>query len=440
MIGGDQTHLVSYMISGARALTLVAALAWPLAASAQNVVTLQYNFSNPGARSLGLGGAFVALADDATAAYANPAGLTQLAVPEVSIEGRSWQYSTTYTKGGRASGAPTGIGLDTTSGIRKGVSRADFTELSFLSLVYPKGRFTFALYRHQLARFASSFEPQGLFGEGTTLLATDRWIDQPGSNQLDLVSFGLALGFRLTDSLSIGLGVSRIETDFTFSSAAYLPDEDSFEGFFGSNSFLPERQVFESSTEVNGTDAGRTVGVLWRPAERWRVGAFHRQGFTLDSRGLFLAGPAAGPEIPPLVRFEGYWQVPESHGAGLAYQTADGRLTTSFEWDHVSYSQNLRNDPDERIPDTDELHLGGEYVLLDHTPVIAVRLGAWIDPDHRIQATIDHDLFRALLPPGDNELHLSAGIGLVFAKLQVDFALDLSDPADTAAVSAIYSF
>jgi hypothetical protein len=29
---------------------------------------------NPGARSLGLGGAFVALADDATAAYANPAG------------------------------------------------------------------------------------------------------------------------------------------------------------------------------------------------------------------------------------------------------------------------------------------------------------------------------------------------------------------------------
>ena len=35
---------------------------------------------------------------------------------------------------------------------------------------------------------------------------------------------------------------------------------------------------------------------------------------------------------------------------------------------------------------------------------------------------------------------LSAGIGLVFEKPQVDFALDLSDPADTAAVSAIYSF
>lgn len=37
--------------------------------------TFQFSFSNPGARSLGFGGAFVALADDATASFANPAGL-----------------------------------------------------------------------------------------------------------------------------------------------------------------------------------------------------------------------------------------------------------------------------------------------------------------------------------------------------------------------------
>ena len=39
---------------------------------------IPFSFSNPGARSLGMGGAFVGLADDATAAYTNPAGLTQL--------------------------------------------------------------------------------------------------------------------------------------------------------------------------------------------------------------------------------------------------------------------------------------------------------------------------------------------------------------------------
>ncbi|MGB5341528.1 MAG: hypothetical protein WBP67_05500, partial [Thermoanaerobaculia bacterium] len=39
---------------------------------AQPVVNLQFNFADPGARSLGFGGAFVGLADDATAAFANP--------------------------------------------------------------------------------------------------------------------------------------------------------------------------------------------------------------------------------------------------------------------------------------------------------------------------------------------------------------------------------
>src|SRR5678816_4567659 len=46
----------------------------------------QFNFNNPGARSLGMGGAFVAVADDATAVVANPAGLTILQRPEVSAE------------------------------------------------------------------------------------------------------------------------------------------------------------------------------------------------------------------------------------------------------------------------------------------------------------------------------------------------------------------
>ena len=37
-----------------------------------------FNLQNPGARAMGIGGAFISLADDSTAAQANPAGLTQL--------------------------------------------------------------------------------------------------------------------------------------------------------------------------------------------------------------------------------------------------------------------------------------------------------------------------------------------------------------------------
>src|SRR5213082_4262112 len=61
---------------------------------------LQFNFGNPGARSLGMGGAFLGLADDASAAEANPAGLTILRKPEVSIEARNYLEQQLFSTSG----------------------------------------------------------------------------------------------------------------------------------------------------------------------------------------------------------------------------------------------------------------------------------------------------------------------------------------------------
>jgi hypothetical protein len=116
-------------------------------------LSLEFSFSNPGARSMGLGGAFVALADDGTAAFTNPAGLVQLLQPEVSLEPRRREYSTSYTEGGRAQGEPTGWGIDTVDGVRIGISNETTSGLSFLSFVYPGDKWSLALYRHQLAEF-----------------------------------------------------------------------------------------------------------------------------------------------------------------------------------------------------------------------------------------------------------------------------------------------
>ncbi len=43
-----------------------------------------------GARALGIGGAFISIADDATAASWNPAALLKLKRPEISIVGSSF--------------------------------------------------------------------------------------------------------------------------------------------------------------------------------------------------------------------------------------------------------------------------------------------------------------------------------------------------------------
>jgi hypothetical protein len=76
---------------GLIAAVLIGALPGALAQSGEEPVTPsilpppRFNFSNVGARSSGAGGAFVGLADDATAAWFNPAGLTQLEEPQVSL-------------------------------------------------------------------------------------------------------------------------------------------------------------------------------------------------------------------------------------------------------------------------------------------------------------------------------------------------------------------
>lgn len=94
-------------------LALMVLWTWGLTASAQEQpATFEFSFSNPGARSMALGGAFAALADDATAAFANPAGLVQLLEPEVSVEGRHTSRQTPFVAGGRVTVVNTGLAAD----------------------------------------------------------------------------------------------------------------------------------------------------------------------------------------------------------------------------------------------------------------------------------------------------------------------------------------
>jgi long-subunit fatty acid transport protein len=410
-------------------------------ASGQQVVTLEFSFSNPGARSMGLGGAFAALADDATAAYANPAGLVQLAEPEVSIEGRSWSYTTPFTIGGRASGQPTGIGLDTDPGIRRAESTADFTEVSFLSFVFPMKRWSIALYRHQLARFASSTAIQGFFGNGPGFADTLRIEDRQGRFDLDLVNYGLSLGVRAHESLSLGIGLSYLDGELIAQEQIFLPDDDSFESYFGENSYLPERMALAAKTASDDTDLSAILGFLWRTAPRWSLGGFYRFGLGVDLETEVRTGPAH-PQFPAVAREPSSLSLPDVFGLGVAFRARDGRLTGSLEWDHVEYSSIFESlgESDEAIPDADEVHLGLEYAFLESTPVVAVRLGAWLDPDHRIRGISDDPFLRTGLPPGDDEIHLATGLGLAFEKFQIDLGADFSELVDTVSVSGIYSF
>jgi opacity protein-like surface antigen len=81
-----------------------------------------------GARSLGMGGAFVALADDATAAYWNPAGLAGQTLTEVQVQ-HAEQFGGTVNQDAFALARPTTVGGFGASILRLGVGRITLTDL-----------------------------------------------------------------------------------------------------------------------------------------------------------------------------------------------------------------------------------------------------------------------------------------------------------------------
>jgi hypothetical protein len=430
--------------SGVLVLLLVELLA-PAGVSAQEAAApLQFSLSDPGARSMGFGGAFVALADDATAALANPAGLVQLLRPEVSIEARHWSYSTPFTEGGRVEGLPSGFGIDTTVGLRTATSEDDLSGLSFLSLVYPKENWSLALFRHELANFEFFSETQGLFSGGTDCCQI-REFDQRVAIDMDIVSYGLAAAYRINDKFNLGLGVIYYDASFVSDATTFRVDDDSVESRFASNSYLPERSLLDEKITFDDTDWAVTGGFLWRFSKSWSIGGVYRQAPEADFGVELTAGEALDPGVPPgelLFRGSVVLELPDFYGLGFAYRAPGGRLTMSFQWDRVEYSSIVDSLglADRAMDDADELHLGGEYVFIGSTPIIAVRLGAWLETDHLFRAAIDESLDRALLPRGEDEMHYAAGIGVAMQRFQIDLAADFSDGVDTVSLSAIYNF
>ena len=67
-------------------LILLLTLICPAPAASQDIeIPSSFNPVGSGARAIGMGGAFIAMADDATAASWNPGGLIQLTMPEFSM-------------------------------------------------------------------------------------------------------------------------------------------------------------------------------------------------------------------------------------------------------------------------------------------------------------------------------------------------------------------
>lgn len=411
---------------------------------------LQFSFVPPGARSLATGGAFVGRADDATAAYSNPAGLLWLRQPEVSFEVRSANYTTEYLNGGRLADTPTQVGDDLFSTPQFSAFERDTLGTSFLSYARPakNGKWALALFRHELANFEVSIESQGLYA------GIAPRVNKSGSllGELDLLieNYGVAAALAATDNLWFGLGLSYYRIDVDGTTRRY-----EHETLFEPARFTPQQEFISRRMFGDDDQIALTGGLLWRSkSRRWSAGAVYRQGPEFDVDSTFTFGPLAiarnrvSPALAASRSGPTTFHTPDVLGAGISVRATDA-LTVSFDFDRVAYS-NLEPEKNvltrdvalERfeISDADELHLGVEYVLLKLRTPLVLRGGAWTDPDHQLRFNGEPtDAFTVRYRAGDDVVHLTGGLGLVLkdGRFQLDLAFDTSDRADIVTISAV---
>lgn len=426
------------------ALVLAALLsALPAAAQPLTIPRFDFSFSNPGARSQGFGGAFAALADDATAAYANPAGLVQLTETEVSVEARLWGRSPEFIAGGRADGNAVGMGQDTTNGLLFGEDSSQDFGPSFTSVVIPRGRWSFAVYGHRLANFEQTAESQGFFFDDSPPPgAVGRFPATRETVDLRVNTAGLAAAWRASDAWSLGLAVIFSDVSLTTTSSAFLPDDDSSQSLFGPINFLPERRISSSFLDIDGTDISFSAGLLYRPSEQISLGLFYRRGAEAEGTGRFETGPIFGE--PLTFRNDARLEVPNVAGAGVAYRSPNGRITLAAEVDRVDYEGLVQviSDEDLEVEGREyrnawDYHLGAEYALLQSTPIIALRAGYWVESNG--QDLDDEDFHHYAVGLGIAGVDL-ASVGLPDRTLQIDLAADFSSQVDTLSLSLIYTF
>lgn len=335
-------------------------------------------------------------------------------------------------------------------GLRSGISSADITGLSFLSFVYPKQNWSLAFYRYQLANFKSAFETQGFFGTLPDTGEAIRFSDIRTVTDFYIVTYAVSAAYRPMESFSLGFGISYFDGNLSSQTDIFAPLAETLpEGPLGPNIYAAEALTRASTQFIDDTAWGLNAGFLWHITRQWNLGGFYRQGPTFTGRGVEVSGPALEPEIPDgtvLEDRETPVGFPDIVGLGFAFKSGNGAVTVSFEWDWVQYSTLIESvdpdvvDEDVRLDDAHELHLGLEYVFVGISPVIALRVGTWLDPDHRIRFEGDDLLARAIFRGRPDQWHFAAGFGLAYGRFQADLGFDLAETVNTVSLSAILSF
>ena len=334
------------------------------------------NFAGVGVRAMGMGGAFVGVADDYTAAYWNPAGLAQIDRREVHVSLlRNSRQSTAIFNG-------------TSAG-----SELSNTRFGSLGFVYPypvyRGSLVFAVGFKRMKDFDWNLRQTGL--DAVDSLYVDHRFQHEGELSLSSVAVAVDVSPSLSLGLALGVAGGGDEASNVFS-------------WEDRNDLYLERRFLATDTFSDDYSSSwhATLGVMVRlPREqpRMRIGAAMSTSVGQQVRYIFRGSPDGYNRIDyddgstlnsASEEIRGRYQValPLSFSLGGSYALLPGLLLAggvhSAEWSQSEYEgetdQQLRADTvfELQYRDVVRYHFGVEWQV----PSVALdlRAGFYTDP------------------------------------------------------------
>lgn len=409
----------------------------------------QFNFMTPGARATAMGGAFIGLADDATAADTNPAGLTNLSAPEIFGELKHFTYSTEHIYS-NVSIRPDSVNLE----IVEKEYNDQVESLPFLSLVYPYKCFAFSLYLQESVNYKNSYRTDahtiGLPGSYNPQTG-DIYVILPRDTSVDLLvaNYGVGMAFEVIEGFSAAISLRRSSLDMQSHSTSFKHDTVQA----SASTDFSNADVFATAS-IDGADTAYSVnaGLLWKLHPNISLGAVYRSGSEFHVAETFSGASDYNADAAEFTL-----DLPDVFGGGLAWRVTEF-FTVTLDVLHLRYAE-LLNDfnivwnqaqldsANFTVQDATEAHVGVEYVFTVGERYLALRAGGYNEPDHTIRFTgttgdPNEDAFRKrLFPGGDDQFHITGGMGIIMNQhLQIDTAVNIAETSTQISLSVVYHF
>lgn len=358
-----------------------------------------FSIYEQGAKSTALAGAFIATADDPSAVFYNPAGLT-------SVDGLQLILGTTVINTTFAFSGPNEIDS-------KQYTKAE--EVRF----FPSHLYLSYKYNDRIAMGFGFFSPFGL--ASTWGSDADPWVGRQLSTHTELTTFfyNPVIAIKAFDNLSLAAGFSLVQGNVLMEKSVL---------------FTPRNVFGESALEADATGFGFNLGLQYKPFKRMTVGINYRSAVDLDFDGTAtfkfpdtlsnVVTQEIGALFPTSTGGSSSLTLPYQFAVGLAYRFVEN-LSVEINYLKIGWSSydklmvtfddpvagQTQTETVKNYEDSYSLRFGLQYQVDE---ALALRVGYSWD-----EYTVPAEYLEPSLPEG-NRHNYSIGLGYKIAGFNID--------------------